>query len=68
MNNELQRQLDGELPDGLEPLADEEAQRLADMIADAKRTQAEAVDKAITDGLSVIPALLRRPVKKVLFS
>jgi hypothetical protein len=63
----LARELNGAAPEGLQPLGGDGVARIAELVAAAKREQAEAIDTAIHAGLDAVPLLLRRPVRKVLF-
>lgn len=63
----VQAELAGRAPAGLEALDDASLDWLATKIRDAKSTQERALDESVTRGLAAVPALLRRPVKKVLF-
>lgn len=64
----LTKQLRGAAPpDGIvERVSDADLHRLAGTVRDARRRQAEALAAAGEHALRFIPALLRRPVKKVL--
>lgn len=64
---ELRTELGGRLPGGLDALDAATLGLLLTQIRDAKASQARALDASITKGLAAVPALLRRPVKKVLF-
>ena len=48
-------------------LTDADRERLAGLVGDARRRQAEALDRAIDGGLRHIPRLLRGTVKALLF-
>lgn len=48
-------------------LSDSDAERLAELIADAKERQARALREAINGGMGHIPRLLRGPIKALLF-
>lgn len=48
-------------------LSDADAERLAELIADAKDRQARALREAINGGMGHIPRLLRGPIKALLF-
>lgn len=64
---ELRAELGGQVPDGLDALDGATLGLLLTQVRDAKAAQAQALDASIAKGLAAVPALLRRPVKKVLF-
>lgn len=64
---DLDRELHGRAPQGLEPIGEDGAERLAELIAAAKRNQAEALDEATIDSLGFLPSVLRAPLRKMLF-
>lgn len=63
----LEAQLGDRVPDGLAALADEELIDVADRLHDARLRQTQALDAAIGEALEIVPRLLRRPVRKILF-
>lgn len=67
MISDLNRELHGRAPSGLEPIGEDGAERLAELIAAAKRNQAEALDVATADSLRFLPPVLRTPLRKMLF-
>lgn len=67
MISDLNRELHGRAPSGLDPIGEHGAARLAELIATAKRNQAQALDAATADSLRFLPAVLRTPLKKMLF-
>jgi hypothetical protein len=62
----LRTRLGDPLPDALQGLSDEELADLAAAVADAQRSQARALDKAIDHTLRYLPWPLSGIVKKVL--
>lgn len=63
----LAREFGGPLPPGLAGLSAADQAKLVAAIEAARKHQNEALMSASEDGLSIIPKLLRGPVKKVLF-
>jgi hypothetical protein len=54
----------GSLPEGIDALAEEDKQDLADALHAARRRQASALAKAGDDALRFVPALLRPAIRK----
>lgn len=65
---ELTRELGGQATSGLEGLADPDLEKLLLAVREAKRQQKDALRKAIDDGMSFVPALLRGALRRILFS
>jgi hypothetical protein len=63
---ELERQLEGQVPQGLSVLATEELTALAEIIGEARKRQSEALHSAADRALDKVPALLRGPVRRLL--
>ena len=63
----LEAELEGKVPDGLQPLTDEQLSDVADRLHDAKARQSQALDAAIEQALDIVPRLLRGSVRKILF-
>jgi hypothetical protein len=61
----LQRELNGDVPDGLAQLDSEHLHRLAQAVADAKRRQAAEIAAAGDQALKYVPRLLRVAIRKV---
>ncbi|MDX1497368.1 MAG: hypothetical protein R3352_07425 [Salinisphaeraceae bacterium] len=51
----------------LEQLTEEQLSALLDAVQTAKQQEREALAKSIDGALKVVPALLRKPLKKILF-
>ena len=66
-HEELSEELGGPLPPGLAALSDADVTHLLTSVHAAKARQREALREAIDSGLSMVPALLRRAVRKALF-
>lgn len=64
---ELKQELGGAEIGALSLLSDSEQARLRDSLRAAKRNQKQALDQAIEKGMGMVPALLRLPLKKILF-
>ncbi|WP_139981047.1 hypothetical protein [Nocardioides litoris] len=62
----LAAELGAELPAGVAALPAAELAVLADLVRDARRTQAADLARATDEGLRFLPRLLRGPVKAVL--
>lgn len=56
------------LPEPLGDLSDDEILRLVQSVERLKAHQESELERAVDDALSHIPALLRRSVRKMLFS
>jgi hypothetical protein len=54
----------GSLPEGIDALAEEDKQDLADALHEARRRQAAVLAKAGDDALRYVPALLRPAIRK----
>ena len=52
---------------GLEVLTEEELSGFAAMLRVAKRRQCQQLEAAVDEALEIVPRLLRRPVRKILF-
>ncbi|MCB9628852.1 MAG: hypothetical protein H6725_15880 [Sandaracinaceae bacterium] len=63
----LRAELGAEPPEGLSALSDDALRHLLDSIRAQKAQQRAALDSAITQGLTVVPTLLRGAVRKILF-
>jgi hypothetical protein len=63
----LKPELGGTVPGGLEGLTEEELTGFAAMLRAAKRRQSEELEAAVDEALEIVPRLLRRPVRKILF-
>lgn len=62
---ELRHQLGADVP-AVELLTDEDAARLATLIATARRQQAEDLATAAEHGMEILPRPLRAPVRRML--
>jgi hypothetical protein len=58
----------GRPPKELAALEDSQLQQLAASVGRLKRHQERELERAVEDALRHIPALLRKPVRKMLFS
>lgn len=63
---ELHLALDGDVPEGLDALSDEEARQLAQAIVAARAHQAQALRVAIDAALGHVPFVLRGALRKIL--
>jgi hypothetical protein len=63
---ELARQLGGEVPDGLSVLSPAELAALAEMVGEARERQSMALRDAAHQALDKVPAILRRPIRRML--
>lgn len=63
----LEVELGDRVPDGLDTLTDQELTDVADRLHAAKLRQSQALDAAIGQALEIVPRLLRRPMRKILF-
>ena len=63
----LELQLGARIPEGLEVLADDELLVLADLLAEAKASQARELEAGVGGSLEIVPRLMRGPVRKMLF-
>lgn len=72
MSNEafrnLSRALDSEPPAELAQLEENELQQLADAVESMHQHQEQALEYAMEQALSHIPAMLRKTVRRILFS
>jgi len=62
---ELRRRLGSPAHDLIGALSDADAQKLADLLKQARRHQADALLKAQEHALRYVPALLRKPLLKL---
>ena len=63
----LRAELGAEPPEALRALSDDALRHLLDSLRAQKAHQRAALDSAITQGLTVVPTLLRGAVRKILF-
>jgi hypothetical protein len=63
----LEEELGARIPEGIEALADDELLLLADLLHEAKATQAQELDEGVEGSLDIVPRLMRGPVRKMLF-
>jgi ABC-type amino acid transport substrate-binding protein len=63
---ELARQLGGEVPEGLSVLSPAELAALAEMVGKAREQQSTALRAAANEALDKVPAILRRPIRRLL--
>lgn len=63
----LEDELGGRMPDGLDALSAKELTVLADLLRDAKQRQAQDLDVGVEESLNFVPRLMRGPVRKILF-
>jgi hypothetical protein len=64
--DELERQLEGDVPEGLSVLDAGERAALAEVIRETRQHQSEALRSATDRALDKVPALLRGPVRRLL--
>ncbi|QXC59601.1 hypothetical protein KSP35_14550 [Aquihabitans sp. G128] len=62
----LATELEGPVPEALDPLADERLAELADLLAAAKARQAEDLAAGAEEALRFVPRLLRGPFRRAL--
>lgn len=67
LNPDLQKEIGGAGPEALAALSAAEQTRLLKMLRAAKQSQKDALKAAIDEGMSFVPALLRIPLKRILF-
>lgn len=63
----LEVQLGARIPEGIEVLADDELLLLADLLQEAKASQAQELGEGVEGSLEIVPRLMRGPVRKMLF-
>jgi hypothetical protein len=63
----LEEELGARIPEGIEVLADDELLLLADLLHEAKASQAQELDEGVEGSLDIVPRLMRGPVRKMLF-
>jgi hypothetical protein len=63
----LEEELGARVPEGIEALADDELLLLADLLHEAKASQAQELDEGVEGSLDIVPRLMRGPVRKMLF-
>jgi hypothetical protein len=63
----LEQELGARIPEGIGVLADEELLLLADLLHEAKASQAQELDEGVEGSLDIVPRLMRGPVRKMLF-
>lgn len=64
---ELEAELGGRAPDGLDALGQNEQRAFADVLRDAKTRQSRELEAAVEQSLGVVPRLLRGTIRKILF-
>lgn len=64
---ELEAELGGRAPEGLESLGQNEQRAFADVLRDAKAHQSRELEAALEQSLGVVPRLLRGTIRKILF-
>lgn len=63
----VEKALGGRHPAYLNRLDAHQLRLLAELIENARRHEQQTLSKAINDAMDTVPALLRRPLKKILF-
>ncbi|MDP2709658.1 MAG: hypothetical protein Q8O56_00445 [Solirubrobacteraceae bacterium] len=63
----IEQELGGQIPEGLEALADEQLLALADLLHDAKERQKRELEAGLEESLNIVPRLMRGSVRKILF-
>ncbi|KAA0931707.1 MULTISPECIES: hypothetical protein [Streptomyces] len=63
----LRAELGGPLPDGFAALDGPQALLLAGSLRRARERRASGLDEAVEDALTLVPALTREPVRRMLF-
>lgn len=63
----LEEELGARIPEGVEVLADDELLLLADLLHEAKASQAQELEQGVEGSLDIVPRLMRGPVRKILF-
>jgi hypothetical protein len=64
---DLEQELGGRAPDGLEALTDAQLQAFTDLLHECKRRQSESLRAAVEHSLEIVPRMVRGPVRKILF-
>lgn len=64
---DLEAELGGRAPDGLEGLTDAQLRAFTDALHEAKQRQSAALSSAVEQALDIVPRLVRGPVRKILF-
>ena len=62
----LHRELGGDPPPAFTRLQDSALEQLATALHDARQLQRQELDQALAQALEYVPALMRRPVRKIL--
>lgn len=65
--SDLEAELGGRPPEGLEGLTDAQLRIFTDALRGAKQRQSEALQAAVEQALEIVPRLVRGPVRKILF-
>jgi len=63
----LEEELGARIPEGMEVLADDELELIADLLREAKARQARELEEGVEGSLNIVPRLMRGPVRKMLF-
>ncbi|MGW0568544.1 hypothetical protein [Streptomyces tauricus] len=63
----LRAELGGLLPDGFNELDDPQALLLTQALRRARERRASGLDESVEDALTLVPALTREPVRRMLF-
>jgi hypothetical protein len=64
---DLEEELGGRAPDGLEALTDAQLRAFTDLLHDKKVRQSEGLQAAVEHSLEIVPRMVRGPVRKILF-
>jgi hypothetical protein len=64
---DLEAELGGRPPAGLEALTDAQLSGFTDALHGAKERQSAALRSAVEEALEIVPRLVRGPVRKILF-
>ena len=64
---DLEQELGGRAPDGLEALTDAQLRAFTQLLHDKKRRQSEGLHAAVEQSLEIVPRMVRGPVRKILF-
>lgn len=64
---DLEAELGGRAPDGLQALSDAQLRAFTELLHDTKARQSESLRAAVEQSLEIVPRMCRGPVRKILF-
>lgn len=65
--DQLQQALGGRRPPFLAAMPEKDLRALLEAIEAAKRRETDALDSAVGEAMQEVPAMLRKPLRKILF-